>query len=94
MIQYLLLEGQNDTPEHAQKLWGWLRDWPCHVNVLEYNPVRGLPFTRTGHEVTQRFKAELLALGARVYHRESRGTDIDGACGQLANVAIGTAPNM
>lgn len=85
MIQYLLLAGRNDTPEHARRLWAWIRDWPCHVNVLEYNGVPGLPFERSDPAVTQRFKEELLALGARVYHRQSRGRDILGACGQLAN---------
>jgi 23S rRNA (adenine2503-C2)-methyltransferase len=88
MIQYLLLAGRNDTPEHARELWGWLRDWPCHVNVLEYNPVPGLPFVRTERDAALRFKQELLALGARVYHRESRGGDIAGACGQLANAGL------
>jgi len=109
MIQYLLLAGRNDTPEHARELWEWVRDWPCHVNLLEYNPIEGLdhadplpsgvgngagrlpfgcsPFVRPDRETTGRFKAELLERGVRVYHRESRGRDIAGACGQLANAA-------
>ena len=88
MIQYVLLAGRNDSPDDARKLWDWLKDWPCHINLLEYNPVLGLPFARPDPDATRRFKAELLALGARVYHRESRGTDIDGACGQLANAGL------
>jgi 23S rRNA (adenine2503-C2)-methyltransferase len=87
MVQYLLLAGRNDSPRHARELWSWLENWPCHINLLEYNPVAGLPYARPNSEVTARFKAELLALGARVYHRESRGRDIAGACGQLANVS-------
>jgi 23S rRNA (adenine2503-C2)-methyltransferase len=94
MIQYLLLAGRNDTPAHARRLWAWLRDWPCHVNVLEYNAVPGLPFARSDPDAARRFKAELLALGARVYHRESRGRDIDGACGQLANAGMGAAAGL
>jgi 23S rRNA (adenine2503-C2)-methyltransferase len=85
MIQYVLLAGRNDTPAHARRLWEWTRGWPCHINLLDFNPVPGLPFERPAPEVTRRFKAELLALGTRVYHRESRGRDIQGACGQLAN---------
>jgi 23S rRNA (adenine2503-C2)-methyltransferase len=88
MIQYLLLAGRNDTPDHARRLWEWLRGWPCHVNVLEYNAVPGLAFARSSADTARRFKAELLALGARVYHRESRGGDIAGACGQLANAGM------
>jgi 23S rRNA (adenine2503-C2)-methyltransferase len=72
-------------------LWEWLRGWPCHVNVLEYNQVPGLAFARAEAGAARRFKAELLALGARVYHRESRGGDIAGACGQLANAGMPAA---
>jgi 23S rRNA (adenine2503-C2)-methyltransferase len=87
MIQYLLLEGENDSPRHARELWDWVRDFPCHINLLQYNPVPGLDYRRPGLETVRRFKTELLALGARVYHRESRGGDIAGACGQLAPAA-------
>ncbi len=86
MIQYLLLAGENDSPRHAEELWAWLRDWPCHVNLLEYNAVPGLPFRRTHPEAAQRFKTLLLERGLRVNHRASRGLDIAGACGQLANL--------
>jgi 23S rRNA (adenine2503-C2)-methyltransferase len=84
MIQYLLIEGENDSPRHARELWDWVRTFPCHINLLQYNPVPGLAYRRPGEETVRRFKADLLAFGARVYHRESRGGDIAGACGQLA----------
>ncbi len=86
MIQYLLLEGVNDSPRHARELWDWVRNFPCHINILQYNPVPGLPYGRPGAEAVARFKGLLLKGGARVYHRESRGRDIAGACGQLALV--------
>jgi 23S rRNA (adenine2503-C2)-methyltransferase len=95
MIQYLLLEGVNDSPRHARELWAWVQDFPCHINILQYNPVPGLPYGRPSEASVARFKGLLLASGARVYHRESRGRDIAGACGQLALVnapARGGAP--
>lgn len=96
MIQYLLLEGENDTSRHARELWAWVRDFPCHINLLQYNPVPGLTYRRPGAATVVRFKGLLMKLGARVYHRESRGGDIAGACGQLAlrdpaGAASGTA---
>jgi 23S rRNA (adenine2503-C2)-methyltransferase len=84
MIQYLLLEGVNDSPRHAQELWAWVHDFPCHINLLQFNPGPGLPYGRPSREAVTRFKGLLMGLGARVYHRESRGRDIAGACGQLA----------
>ena len=84
MIQYLLLEGVNDSPRHADELWAWVHDFPCHINLLQFNPVPGLPYGRPRQEAVTRFKGLLMGRGARVYHRESRGRDIAGACGQLA----------
>ncbi|HEX7927008.1 MAG TPA: hypothetical protein VF678_05405, partial [bacterium] len=84
MIQYLLLEGVNDSPRHADELWDWVHDFPCHINILQFNPVPGVPYGRPSQEAVGRFKALLMQHGARVYHRESRGRDIAGACGQLA----------
>jgi len=92
MIQYLLIEGENDSPRHARELWQWVHDFPCHINLLQYNPVPGLPYRRPDLDSVRRFKTELLARGARVYHRESRGSDIAGACGQLALLNSPPAP--
>ena len=91
MIQYLLLEGLNDSPAHALRLGELVGGFPCHVNLLTCNPVAGLPFRPPGADVVRLFKAELLRRGLRVYHRESRGAGAGAACGQLA---AGEAPVM
>jgi 23S rRNA (adenine2503-C2)-methyltransferase len=62
------------------------------VNLLQFNPVPGLPYGRPSEACVNRFKGALLALGARVYHRESRGRDIAGACGQLALRSVESMP--
>ncbi len=84
MIQYLLLEGLNDSPAHAQRLGELVSGFPCHVNLLTCNPVPGLPFRPPSADAVRLFKAALLRRGLRVYHRESRGAEVGAACGQLA----------
>ena len=93
MIQYLLLAGKNDSISHARQLAELVADFPCHVNLLTYNPVSGLPFHTPTREALQAFKSELLGRGIRVYHRESRGVDVNGACGQLALVSARGSEN-
>lgn len=84
MVQYLLLGGRNDSPAHAAELAALLGDFPCHVNLLTYNPTPGLPFEPPAAKRVAAFKDVLRQSGLRVAHRESRGDDIAGACGQLA----------
>jgi len=84
MIQYLLMAGVNDGHADASRLAALVRDFPCHVNLLQYNPAPGLPYERPDDAAVSRFKRWLMDAGVRVYHRSSRGLDIDGACGQLA----------
>lgn len=55
------------------------------VNVIEYNPVAGIPFIETDDDSTQLFTDYLVANKVNVRVRRSRGKDIDAACGQLAN---------
>jgi 23S rRNA (adenine2503-C2)-methyltransferase len=50
-----------------------------------YNPVPSLPFERTTNEQLNRFVQALVEEGVTVTVRQSRGQDIDAACGQLAN---------
>ena len=54
-------------------------------NVIEYNPVAGIPFIKTDEDSTQIFTDYLMAHKVNVRVRRSRGKDIDAACGQLAN---------
>ena len=84
MVQYLLLGGQNDSLTHADELAGLLGDFPCHVNLLTYNTVPGLPYGSPEPQVVAAFRDRLRGVGIRVGLRESRGGDIAGACGQLA----------
>jgi 23S rRNA (adenine2503-C2)-methyltransferase len=82
-MEYILLAGVNDQPEHAEQLVKVCRTIRANVNLIRYNEVAGLPFGRPRSEDVVRFQ-EILRDGAVNAHvRKSRGRDIDAACGQL-----------
>jgi 23S rRNA (adenine2503-C2)-methyltransferase len=85
-LEYVLLQGQNDSLEDAAELVKVYRKIPTRlVNVIEYNPVAGIPFIKTDEDSTQVFTDYLMKNNVNVRVRRSRGKDIDAACGQLAN---------
>ena len=83
--EYCLFEGVNDAVADAKNLAEITRWAPSKVNILMYNPVPSLPFERTTNEQLNRFVQALVEEGVTVTVRQSRGQDIDAACGQLAN---------
>lgn len=82
-LEYVLLGGVNDQPAHARSLVKVCRKMRSNVNLIRYNPVGGLPFTRPTAEAAQGFLDLLRASGVNAHLRRSRGMDIDSACGQL-----------
>ena len=85
-LEYVLLSGENDSLEDAAELVKVYRKIPTHlINVIEYNPVAGIPFVKSGEDSTQVFTDYLVSHKVNVRVRRSRGKDIDAACGQLAN---------
>lgn len=85
-LEYVLLQGQNDSLVDAEELITVYRQIPVHlINVIEYNPVAGIPFIKSGEDTTQIFTDYLAKNRVNVRVRRSRGKDIDAACGQLAN---------
>lgn len=86
-IQYCLLKGVNDSPEHARRLADLLRDRRMHVNVLRYSPTgpgaSGAAYAPSDPAVERRFLEELSAQGVVAHPRRPRGIDIGAACGQL-----------
>ena len=83
--EYCLFKGVNDSEEDARNLAEVARWAPSKVNLLMYNPVTGLNFERTSQEQLDRFVQVLVQEGVTVTVRQSRGQDIDAACGQLAS---------
>jgi 23S rRNA (adenine2503-C2)-methyltransferase len=84
-LEYLLLGGFNDTKEDAIKLASFCKNFPCKVNLIEYNPIDNSDFRKSSKESTDAFYSFLASKNMVVLVRRSRGKDIDAACGQLAN---------
>jgi len=85
-LEYVLLKGVNDSIEDAEELVKVYRKIPTHlINVIEFNPVSGIPYLKSDEDTTQVFTDYLAKNRVNVRVRRSRGKDIDAACGQLAN---------
>ena len=82
--EYTLLEGINDKPEHAEELAKLVKDHPCTVNLIPYNPVVGLRLNRPSKESIETFREILVQKKIPTTWRYTKGKDIAAACGQLA----------
>jgi 23S rRNA (adenine2503-C2)-methyltransferase len=82
-LEYILLSGVNDQPEHARQLVRLCRTMRANVNLIRYNEVQGLPYVRPRSHDVLRFQEILRSGGVNAHVRKSRGRDIDAACGQL-----------
>ena len=83
-FEYVMLEGVNDQPEHAEQLLRLTRDVSCKFNLIPFNPFPQSGFRRSSAETVRRFASRLMAEGKIATTRKTRGDDIDAACGQLA----------
>jgi len=83
-FEYVMLRGENDSLDDARRLGGLLRGIPSKVNLIPFNPFPGSGFTSTERPAVEAFRAALLRQGVHATIRESRGRDIQAACGQLA----------
>jgi 23S rRNA (adenine2503-C2)-methyltransferase len=91
MIEYVLIEGVNDTLAHARAVADWCRDLPCVVNLIPYNPQREAAYAAPDDDGIVRFAAELRRHQTFVKRRLTKGRDLLGACGQLGNPALRAA---
>ena len=86
-LEYILLGGVNDRREHAEELARLARTMRANVNLIRYNEVAGVPFSRPKHDDVHVFQEVLRAKHVNVHIRASRGRDIAAACGQLRHEA-------
>ncbi|ALZ85703.1 MULTISPECIES: 23S rRNA (adenine(2503)-C(2))-methyltransferase RlmN [Pseudomonas] len=82
-IEYTLLKDVNDLPEHALQMIELLRNVPCKINLIPFNPFPHSGYERPSKNATRRFQELLQQAGFNVTVRTTRGDDIDAACGQL-----------
>ncbi len=91
-LEYIVLGGFNDRPEHADELSVLARRLRANVNLIRWNEVADLPFRRPLTEDVLQFQEVLRSRGVNVHIRASRGRDIAAACGQLRHeVKMGSA---
>jgi 23S rRNA (adenine2503-C2)-methyltransferase len=83
-FEYVMLDGVNDTPEHAHALARLVRDVPCKFNLIPFNPFPGTEFATSPRSRIRVFQKVLQDEGYIATIRKTRGEDIDAACGQLA----------
>jgi len=85
LLEYVLLAGENDTVEDADRLADWLGTLRTghNINLIRMNEHPASAFRQPAEERLQAFLDRLKARGCFVTVRKSRGRDVQGACGQL-----------
>ena len=83
-IEYVMLDGVNDSDDNARELAVLLKHVPCKVNLIPFNPFPETRYKRSSNNRIHRFRDILENAGLIVMTRKTRGEDIDAACGQLA----------
>ena len=83
-IEYVMLDGVNDSDGHARALAKRLRHVPAKINLIPFNPFPRARYQRSSTQRIERFRDILHNAGIVTITRRTRGDDIDAACGQLA----------
>ena len=83
-IEMTLMDGVNDSVEHARALRELLADLPVRVNLIPWNAFPGARFRSSSPQAIERYQEVLKASGLITTIRQSRGQDIGAACGLLA----------
>ena len=88
LLEYIMLEGINDSKEQAEKLAELIGDSRLFVNLIPYNPSREDDFRRSNEESIRAFYDVLKKKNIGVTRRREFGSDLDAACGQLRSDRI------
>ncbi len=83
-FEYVMLEGVNDSVQHARELVALVRDVPCKFNLIPFNPFPQTHYQRSSADAIARFRDVLMQADIVTTTRKTRGDDIAAACGQLA----------
>jgi 23S rRNA (adenine2503-C2)-methyltransferase len=91
-IEYAMIRDVNDQVWRAEALADLLSGRLAHVNLIPLNPTPGSRWTASDPQVAREFVDRIDARGIPVTVRDTRGTEIDGACGQLAATGRALGP--
>ena len=83
--EYTLIKSINDSLTDAKNLAKLCGEFPVKINIIEYNPIDNASYERSDEKTLNAFVASLASRKITISVRQSRGRDIDAACGQLAN---------
>ena len=84
-LEYIMIDGVNDSDEDLKALQKFCANLLCHVNLIPINAIEGSIFQPSEPETINRWLNAIQKKGTEATLRDSRGSDIDGACGQLKN---------
>ncbi|NIH16059.1 MAG: bifunctional tRNA (adenosine(37)-C2)-methyltransferase TrmG/ribosomal RNA large subunit methyltransferase RlmN [Serratia symbiotica] len=87
-VEYVMLDHINDSTDDAHQLAEVLKNTPCKINLIPWNPFPAAPYGRSSNSRVDRFAKVLIEYGFTTIVRRTRGDDIDAACGQLAGEVI------
>jgi 23S rRNA (adenine2503-C2)-methyltransferase len=87
-FEYIMFKGINDTPRHINELARLLNKVKCRINLIRFHPLPGTPLLGSDDATIQAFQHGLSAKGIVTTLRQSRGLDIDAACGLLSTKAL------
>jgi len=82
-FEYVLLDGVNDSDQHAHQLIKLVKGIPTLMNLIPFNPFTGSGYKASTAKRVERFNKILADAGITTVVRRTRGGDIDAACGQL-----------
>ena len=82
-FEYAMIQGVNDTPEHAKQLLALLKGLPSHINMIPLNHVEESPYKPSTKSAVAAFQKILEDGGVTATVRRTLGSDIDASCGQL-----------
>jgi len=87
-IEYVMLDGVNDSVAHARELVKVLKGVPSKINLIPFNPFPNTQYRRSSDAAIVRFREVLIKNGLITLTRRTRGDDIDAACGQLVGQVL------
>ncbi len=87
-IEYVMLDGVNDSVAHANELVRLLKGVPSKVNLIPFNPFPNTTYKRSSQQAIDRFRDVLMKHDLTTVTRKTRGDDINAACGQLVGKVL------
>ena len=89
-MEYIMIDGVNDSMNHAKKLATLLSNISCKINLIPFNSFKGSDYKRSKDSSMKSFKNYLMSKGFVTTLRVTRGDGVDAACGQLVGELFNT----